>query len=80
MSRKVRVCLLAGCCVIATLEARRATETLSAGISGPYAAPTPARDLRAELRDAASLVSPAPILLFGPADTPIAGWGGRGRR
>lgn len=80
MSRRVRVCLLAGCCVISLLEARRAGDALTAGIVGPYAGEASDRDLRAELRAAATLVPSAPILLFGPADTPIAGWVGRGGR
>jgi hypothetical protein len=79
MSRRVRVCLLAGCCLIATLEARRAGATLTAGLSGPYAAEAPARDLRAELRAAAALVPAVPILLFGPAHVPIAVQVVRGR-
>jgi hypothetical protein len=80
MSRTVRTWLLAGCCAIALLEARRAGESLSAGLSGPYAAETPANDLRAELEAPAPVSSAAPILLFGPAHAPIAGWLGRGRR
>ena len=80
MSRRVRALLLAGCCLIALLEARRAGDTLTAGLSGPYATERPASDLRAELELAATPMLPAPILLFGPVDLRSAGWVGRGQR
>ena len=80
MSRTVRTWLLAGCCVIALLEARRASESLRLGLSGPYAAETPDAELRAGLQAPAPPTDLAPILLLGPAHAPIAGWLGRGRR
>ena len=80
MSRSVRTWLLAGCCVIALLEARRAGESLRSGLSGPYAAETPAAELRAELLAPAPPADLAPILLLGPGQAPSAGWLGRGRR
>lgn len=80
MSRTVRTWFLSGCVVIAALEARRAGDSLSAGLSGPYAGDPPAEELRATLPADVAPSQVPPILLLGPAQAPIAGWLGRGGR
>lgn len=80
MSRPVRIWLLAGCALIALLEARPAGESLSAGLSGPYAVESPAPDMHAELPASAAPADLTPILLLGPGHAPSVGWLGRGRR
>ena len=72
MSLPLRIVLLAGCALVASLEAPEAGAWLSAGISGAYAPPAP----RSETPTAWTAVVPgglalAPVL-FSLAPVPLA--------
>jgi hypothetical protein len=80
MSRSVRAWLLLGCAAIAALEARRAGESLRAGLTGPYAIEAPASVYSAELAAPAAPSPIPPILSLGAAHAPLVGWPAHGGR